>query len=184
MQHRIWCSIRSILWDRSRSHWWSRLEQAVRADTFRKKPGQSDQRNQMPSHWTRKGCRRQLLSLCRSNWSNTRQKSKVVCQSITNLLFALLKSKFIFATKNTLLVFHRLKYIDKSRRMKRQAYTKECLRFAFNMNGFHTGHLRVYTKAGAGAPRKIPWTMMGDKGIEWKHATVELVSSEAVEVSW
>ena len=50
--------------------------------------------------------------------------------------------------------------------------SRNCLRFNYNMNGFHTGILRVFMDSGEG--RKEKWQMKGDQKAQWTSAAVDV----------
>ena len=57
---------------------------------------------------------------------------------------------------------------------------RSCLRFAYSMNGFHVGDLRVYEKGSAGKVYK--WVLYGDQGQDWHSAAVDFNMDSVSEV--
>ena len=56
-----------------------------------------------------------------------------------------------------------------------------CLRFFYNMNGFHTGTLSVFVRENNG-PRKTMWALAGDQKQNWYRAAVDLSMNSINEV--
>ena len=56
-----------------------------------------------------------------------------------------------------------------------------CLRFAYCLNGFFIGSLRVYDRV-RHRPRQILWSMSGDFGPLWHTAAVQLDLTSVSEV--
>ena len=57
-----------------------------------------------------------------------------------------------------------------------------CVRFDYNMNGYHTGTLRVFTQVNGGPP-VTSFELQGDQMITWKHAALDLDLGASTEVS-
>ncbi len=57
---------------------------------------------------------------------------------------------------------------------------QNCLRFYYNMNGFHTGTLRMFVNSGSG--REIQWSNTGDQYQEWKQISLDLNINNPTEV--
>ena len=56
-----------------------------------------------------------------------------------------------------------------------------CLRFAYNMNGFHMGELMVFVMENG--QKKEKWTMSGDQLQDWHLAAVDLRMNSVSQVS-
>ena len=59
----------------------------------------------------------------------------------------------------------------------------QCLRFGYNMNGYHAGRLTVYKRV-AGGPRQSVWSLAGDHGFRWHYAAVYVQMKRVTEVGY